>query len=452
MRLTDLNSGREIGANCMLAEFGGVRLVVDCGLHPKLDGRKALPRLDKIQGGVDGIILTHCHLDHLGSLPLLLRAHPSARVFASAASTLFARRLLNNSVRVMMRQREETGLPDYPLYLEKDVERVENALSAAPIGVPRTLGRGGEELTFSFHPAGHVAGAVGCLIEHRRRRHFFTGDVHFRAQRTVGGAEFPRQPVDTLVMECTRGATTTVPSASREAEERRLLRAVNAVIDRGGSCLLPAFAFGRMQEILLFLDEAAAKGELADVPVFCSGLGLDLCDYLHEASRKTRQLKFDRGVLRDLGVIPLSRKYVQPGRNMPEQGIYVLSSGMLVEKTPSWRVAANMLDHEENAVLFVGYCDPDTPGGELIGLPPGGKFKFRGLDHEATLRAQVERFHLSGHADREELVGFAREVSPKDVVLTHGDPPARAWMKEALAAALPGARIHDPEPGVPLDL
>jgi len=130
----------------------------------------------------------------------------------------------------------------------------------------------------------------------------------------------------------------------------------------------------------------------------------------------------------------------------------VLSSGMLVEKTPSWRVAANMLDHVENAVLFVGYCDPDTPGGELIGMAPGGKFKFRGLDHEATLRAEVERYHLSGHADRDELVDFARSLSPRDVVLTHGDPPARACMKEALAAALPGARIHDPEPGVPLDL
>jgi len=452
MRLTDLNSGREIGANCMLAEFGGLRVAFDCGLHPKLEGRKALPRLDLVQTPLDGVILTHCHLDHLGSLPLLLRAHPSARVFASAASTLFARRLLSNSVRVMMRQREETGQADYPLYLEKDVERVENALAAAPVGIPRTIGRGGEEIAFTFHLAGHVAGAVGCLVEHRRRRHFFTGDVHFQPQRTIGGADFPRKPVDTLVMECTRGATTTMASAGRAAEERRLLRKINEVVDRGGSVLLPAFAFGRMQEILLFLEEAASEGRLADVPVFCSGLGLDLCDYLHEASRKTRQVKFDRAVLRDLGVVPLSRKYVQPGRNMPDQGVYVLSSGMLVEKTPSWRVAANMLDHEENAVLFVGYCDPDTPGGELIGMALGGKFKFRGLDHEATLRAEVERYHLSGHADREELVDFARSLSPKDVVLTHGDPPARAWMKEALAAALPGARIHDPEPGVPLDL
>ncbi len=452
MRLTDLNSGREIGANCLLAEFGGLRIAFDCGLHPKLEGRKALPRLDLVQAPLDGVILTHCHLGHLGPLPLLLRALPCERVFTSAATTLFARRLLNNSVRVMMRQREETGLADYPLYLEKDVERVENALSAAPLATPRVIGRGGEELAFSFHLSGHVAGAVGCLVEHRRRRHFFTGDVHFQAQRTVAGADFPRKPVDTLVMECTRGATTTVSSGGRAAEERRLLRSINEVIDRGGSCLLPAFAFGRMQEILLFLEEAAAEGELADVPVFCSGLGLDLCDYLHEASRKTRQVKFDRAVLRDLGVTPLSRKFVQPGRNMPDRGIYVLSSGMLVEKTPSWRVAANMLDHEENAVFFVGYCDPDTPGGELIGMSPGDKFKFRGLDHEATLRAQVERFHLSGHADREELVEFARDLAPKDVVLTHGDPPARAWMKEALAAALPGARVHDPEPGVPIDL
>ena len=115
----------------------------------------------------------------------------------------------------------------------------------------------------------------------------------------------------------------------------------------------------------MLLQEAADAGNLADVPIFCSGLGMDLCDYLDAASKKTKQVKFSRQVLRDLGILPLSRKYTQPGKNMPERGIYLLSSGMLVEKTPAWRVAANMLDHEENAVFFVGYCDPETPGGEL---------------------------------------------------------------------------------------
>jgi Cft2 family RNA processing exonuclease len=143
---------------------------------------------------------------------------------------------------------------------------------------------------------------------------------------------------------------------------------------------------------------------------------------------------------------------VQPGKNLPAQGIYLLSSGMLVEKTPAWRIAANILDDEENAVFFVGYCDPETPGGELIGMAPGGEFKFKSLDHVSILRAEVERFHLSGHADRDELVDFARDLAPKDIVLTHGDPPARAWMKETLAKLMPATRVHDPEPGVPLEL
>ena len=279
-----------------------------------------------------------------------------------------------------------------------------------------------------------------------------TGDVHFQAQRTVAGAAFPRTPVDTLVMECTRGATPTLPHVTRKKEEDRLINAINRVADRGGDVLLPAFAFGRMQEILLLLQDAADAGELVDVPIYCSGLGMDLCDYLDAASKKTKQVKFSRQVLRDLGVQPLSRRYVQPGKNLPAQGIYLLSSGMLVEKTPAWRIAANILDDEENAVFFVGYCDPETPGGELIGMAPGGEFKFKGLDHVSTLRAEVERFHLSGHADRDELVEFACELAPKDIVLTHGDPPARAWMKETLAAAMPGTRVHDPAPGVPLEL
>ena len=346
-------------------------------------------------------------------------------------------KLMEQLAEQMKRQREETGNQDYPLYVETDVERVEHALAAVPLANPRVIGRGGEEVALTMHLAGHVAGAVGCLIEHRRKKHFFTGDVHFQAQRTVAGANFPRTPVDTLVMECTRGATTTVPDFKRGREEQRLIKAINEVCDEGGSVLLPAFAFGRMQEILLLLQEAADAGNLADVPIFCSGLGMDLCDYLDAASKKTKQVKFSRQVLRDLGILPLSRKYTQPGKNMPERGIYLLSSGMLVEKTPAWRVAANMLDHEENAVFFVGYCDPETPGGELIGMNPGGEFKFKSLDHTSTLRAKVERFHLSGHADREELVDFAKALAPKDIVLTHGDPDHAGGL-----ADFPTAAVH----------
>lgn len=452
MRLTDLNSGRDIGANSLLLEFGEHRMVVDCGMHPKHVGKPSLPRLGLVEGTVDSIVLTHCHLDHLGSLPLLVRGNPRTRVLTSAANTLFVQRLLRNSLAVMGRQREELGVADLPLYTAADIERVEAALAAAPLNNPRRVGRGADEVELTFHRAGHVAGATGFSAVHRGIRTFVTGDVHFVPQRTVPGAEFPRTPADILIMECTRGATTTVPDASRAAEERRLLRGINRVIDRGGSVLIPAFAFGRMQELLMFLDEAAGRGELVDCPIFCSGLGLDLCDYLAEAAKRTRQLTFDRKVLDRLGIIALRKQYTDPGRRPREAGIYLLSSGMLVEKTPAWRVAANILDHEESAVFFAGYCDPDSPGGQLIATPPGGDFEFKGLDHVAKVRAEVDRFHLSGHADREELVAFAKDLSPRHVVLTHGDPPAREWMKAALRDALPRAQVHDPEPGRPLDL
>ena len=452
MRLTDLNSGREIGANCMLAEFGGLRLVIDCGLHPKLDGRKALPQIDKIQGNVDGVILTHCHLDHLGSLPLLLKQHPSSRVYASAATTLFVRRLLSNSIQVMKRQREETGNQDYPLYVETDVERVEHALAAVPIANPRVIGRGGEEVALTFHLAGHVAGAVGCLIEHRKKKHFFTGDVHFKAQRTVAAANFPRTPVDTLVMECTRGATTTVPDFKRGREEQRLIKAINEVCDEGGSVLLPAFAFGRMQEILLLLQEAADAGNLADVPIFCSGLGMDLCDYLDAASKKTKQVKFSRQVLRDLGILPLSRKYTQPGKNMPERGIYLLSSGMLVEKTPAWRVAANMLDHEENAVFFVGYCDPETPGGKIRAAKPGEIIQLDSEHGGVPLNCEMRIFDFSGHSTRDAILNYILKVAPKKAFLVHGDDGAVAWFSQEIKRRLPNTEVIVPLPGVEYEI
>jgi len=452
MRLTDLNSSRDIGANSLLLEFGRHRMVVDCGMHPKHAGKSALPRLDLVAGNTDSIVLTHCHLDHLGSLPLLVRANPRTRVLTSASNALFAQRLLRNSFSVMSRQREELGNTELPLYTPGDIERVEAALTSVPLGIPRRIGNGEDQVELCFHRAGHVAGATGFSATHQGRRVFVTGDVHFTPQRTVPGAEFPRTPADILIMECTRGATTTIPDASRATEERRLLRAINRVIDGGGSVLVPAFAFGRMQELLLFLGEAADRGELADCPIFCSGLGLDLCDYLSEASRRTRQLSFDRRILDDLGIIALRKEYTDPGRKPRQAGIYLVSSGMLVEKTPAWRLAANLVDHPDCAIFFVGYCDPDTPGGALIGTPPGGEFEFKGLDHIARVRCEVERFHLSGHADREELIAFAKDVGPRDIVLTHGDPPAREWMKQALAEALPRSRVHDPVPGKPIEL
>jgi Cft2 family RNA processing exonuclease len=119
---------------------------------------------------------------------------------------------------------------------------------------------------------------------------------------------------------------------------------------------------------------------------------------------------------------------------------------MMVEKTPSYVLASGMLGHAKHTIGFVGFCDPDTPGGQLLATKPGEDFLFAAANVKAKVRAHVERFELSGHADREELLEFVLQTQARKIVLTHGDPPARAWFAEQLTRQLGPDRVLDPQP------
>lgn len=453
MKITDLNTDNDIGSNCLYVEAGPFRILVDCGVHPKKSGRAALPSLDRIPAGaLDFVVLTHCHLDHVGALPVVLRKHPRARVICSPESALLAKRILRNSVTVMLRQREEQRNRDYPFYDYHELDRVDGALMQLPLQKERTFKDRGDAVSFTLYPAGHVAGAVGVMVAHGGKKHFFTGDVLFRDQLTIRGAAFPRVRVDTLVMETTRGATPSHDDITRESESLRLLQCIRDTYAAGGSILIAAFAFGRMQEMLMLMHRAWKEGTLPDCPIFCSGLGVDLAEHFDMIGRKTGTVKFRKSMMRDLEAQPLRGKFVEPGIDIQERGIYLLSSGMLVENTPAWRITANLLDFAHNTIAFVGYCDPDTPGGRLLAAKPGDEFPYPQLDYTGRVNARIERFHMSGHANREELLAYATDVAPKNIVLTHGDPPAREWFAAALKRAVPGAGIIDPAPGKPYEV
>ena len=103
-----------------------------------------------------------------------------------------------------------------------------------------------------------------------------------------------------------------------------------------------------------------------------------------------------------------------------------------------------MLSDDRNSILFVGYCDPSTPGGQLIEAEHGSSFEFEAFDCTLPIKATIKQFDLSGHADRDQLVAYAEKLSPKNIFLHHGDPDARKWFAEALAPT--GAEIIDPAP------
>ena len=425
-------------------ETGPFRFAVDSGLHPKFAGNKALPDFSLVEhDSLDFIILTHCHLDHLGSLPILSRENPQAPVLTSQASRTLACRMLHNSIAVMKRQRAELDLPEYPLYGRSDVTDLRKRFQPLAFGRPFELEKNGETLEVTFHLAGHVAGAASCSVCRNGETIFFTGDVLFNDQRTLPGAKPSLDPVDVLVMETTRGLTERPAGSSRETELVHLLRDIRKVLKRGGSALIPIFALGRMQEMLVILEEARRKGAIPPSPVFCSGLGMDLVNHFHDISAQAGHLRFSRKVLKSLGVRHIPRR-LQPGQQPHDQGIYLVSSGMMVANTPSYMLASGLLGNDRNAILFVGYCDPDTPGGKLLEVKNGDDFVFEAIDHVEPVRARIRQYDLSGHADRDELVALAERLSPKTIFLHHGDPEAREWFSQALSGN--PAQVIDPEP------
>jgi Cft2 family RNA processing exonuclease len=446
MKLIDLNRDGGIGANSLLVKVGEMHVLVDCGLHPKKAGRGATPDLSQIRGKkLDLIIITHCHLDHIGSLPVAMREHPEAAVVMTTSSRMLIERMLHNSANVMLRQREEANIPDYPLFTHDDIDRCAKRLVGLPFGHPRKFRAAKDEIEVAFHPAGHVVGAAGVEIRHKGRAIFFTGDVMFEDQRTLKGARFPSGHFDTVVMETTRGATQRPAGKGRGAEMARLVEGINQTIGAGGSFLIPVFALGRMQEILAILHDARRFHRLVECPIFTSGLGMDLVDYFDEIGRKTKHVQFSRSIVKELQVKPLPRK-LKAGEDPAQKALYLISSGMLVERTPSYTIASGLLGHARNTIGFVGYCDPDTPGGALLAAEHGSSFEFKTAHVKTKVKARIDRFELSGHADREELLEFAVQTGARSIVLTHGDPPARAWFSKHLAAQIPGAKVLDPVP------
>lgn len=446
MKLIDLNRDGGIGANSHFLQIGDLNIVIDSGLNPKQTGRTATPDFSPLRGvRVDLIIITHCHLDHIGSLPVLLREQKDAAVLMTTSSRMLIERMMHNSASVMIRQKEDNALKEPVLFTHDDIDRFSRRLTGLPYNQAKHFRGKKDEITIIFHPAGHVAGAAAVEIHHKKRQIFITGDVLFENQRTLPGAKFPAGHFDSLIIETTRGNTERPAGKSRVEEVARLITSINDTINRGGSFLLPVFALGRQQEILSILSDARKFGKLVECPIFAAGLGMDLADYFDEIARKTKHVNFSKNVIKDLKIKPAPRK-LNPGEDPQQNAIYIISSGMLVERTPSYTLASGLVSHARNTIGFVGYCDPETPGGELLAAKPGDEFLFRTANVKAKIKARVEKFELSGHADREELLEFAVQAAPRSIVLTHGEQAARDWFKEQLAIKLPQTTVIDPVP------
>jgi len=452
MFFTSLTPRTDIGGNCYLLELGDTRIVLDCGLHPKEVGNPALPQLGALgHDTVDAFFLSHAHLDHLGGMPVLLRNQPNAQAILSEPTKHVAAAMMHNSVHVMQNQRHELGIPEFPLFTHREVDRIVKRLRPQPVGRRIRIGDSGE-VVCEMHHAGHVLGATGATFTYQDKTILYTGDILFDDQAIVQGAKLPTENIDTLIVETTHGATPSNPDHSRRAEALRMAEHIRECHDRGGAVLIPVFAFGKTQEVLTLIHQLKGEGQIPDMPVFIGGLSTKITGIFDRlANCANRDLK-GFVILDEVDLTVASERSGNPLRYSPGS-IFALSSGMLTERTVSNGFARHILNDPRNAILFVGYCDPDSPGGKIQASGTGGTVQLDGPSGpELEIQCEVERFNFSGHAQRDEILDYILQVDAKRTLLVHGDPEAKEWFADTLLEKLGPGRAVIPEPGVGLPI
>ncbi|MBI3926658.1 MAG: MBL fold metallo-hydrolase [Armatimonadetes bacterium] len=450
MKLQFLGGASEVGASCAVVESKARRAVIDAGIRMSSGDADRLPDLARLQeaGPPEAVLVTHAHTDHIGALPLVHLAFPEAPVITTEPTLDLMRVLLQDSLKIMnSRWQQEQEIPLYP---REAVEGLLARVQTVPPAEKIPLCSG--EWTAVFHPTGHVLGACSILLDTPEGRLFFTGDYSLDRQQTVEGMYVPRCHPHVVVTEATYGNRL---HANRRAEEERLARTVAEVVEGGGKALIPAFALGRAQEVILILLEAQRSGAIPRFPIHVDGMVKNVCaiysahgDFLARPLRRKIAREGNPFFQDGSGAIPVLAPQRQQVLDGPPCAI-VSSSGMLTGG-PSVFYAAALAAGERNAILITGYQDEESPGRQVQELARKGSGSLRLNGREVAVQCRVGTYGLSAHADQMQMAGVVERLNPQEVLLVHGDEPAR----RALAGVLAGERmrIHLPQNGDAVDL
>ena len=428
-------SGTVTGSRYLL-ESGEHRLLIDCGLF---QGYKQLrlrnwERLPFDPSSIDGVILTHAHIDHSGFLPALVRGGFSGRIYCSEGTFELCKILLPDSAhlqeedaRFANRHGFSKHKPALPLYTQEDAQRCLTLFSPVEKDKPFKPTEGFEVI---LRGAGHVLGACSARIEARGVAVTFSGDLG-RNDDPILKPPAPPLATDYLVCESTYGDRTH-PDIDRESE---LAAWLLPAYERRAVVVIPTFAVGRAQTLLLHIARLKRDGRLPDVPVYLdSPMAINASALYHRFMHEHRLSEEEcRSMCRAPTLV-----------NTPEQSkaldqrkgpmIILSASGMATGGRVVHHLKAFMTD-PLNLVLLAGFQAPGTRGGALA---QGAKtLRIHGQDF--PVQAQVGQLQsASSHADSDELLAWMQSMParPKRVFITHGEPASSDALRSRIEREL----------------
>ena len=433
--VTPLGAARGIGASCFRVQIGPYEIVMDAGTRPK--GSDPLPAFELLERP-NLILITHAHLDHIGALPIFHRDFPDVPMICTHGTREIAHVMLTDGLKVQTAQQRRAlvGFPDVKsatrqkqgnedfgqVFSADDLDRTLFTLQTQSVGVDFSPLPG---LIVRFIHAGHIVGAACIYMQYGNRSILYTGDYNTTSSRTAEGLKLADLPqADILITESTYGADT---HPSRRTQESDLIKAIVEVVANGGNVLIPAFALGRAQEIILAIRTSALFHSV-NVPVYIDGLvrevtdlfqtQLDLLPAAVQNFAKTQSPFFSEKS--SPRIISIASPKERP-LAIAHPSVIIASSGMLTGGA-SIGYAKILLERENAAVFISGYTDEESPGRFLQSLEPGTEIELDGTP--LTVRAKIQRFNLSAHADRVGITQVIHRVNPQHLILIHGSKSA----------------------------
>ena len=410
--VTPLGAARGIGASCFQVLIGPYEIVLDCGTRPK--GYDPLPALEHLKNP-DLLLISHGHQDHLGAVPVFHSRYPGVRMICTTGTREIAHVMLTDCLKVQTLNEDSPQLFD-----ETDLERTLFRLETERVGVDFEPLPG---LKVRFINAGHILGAACIYLKYGDRSLVYTGDYNTTGSRTTTGLQLGELPeADILITESTYGADV---HPARKTQETALIEAIAAVVKAGGNVLIPAFALGRAQEIILAIRTSNLFHQLK-IPVYIDGLVRAVTDVFRDnlelLPTSVQNLLKQNGIepFCDPTGIPPIIAIASPKERplaMAKPGVIVASSGMLTGGASVY-YAASLLERENAAIFISGYTDEESPGRLLQNLQTGDEIELDGK--KLTVRAQIRRFNLSAHADKIGLTQVINKVNPRHLILIHG--------------------------------
>ncbi len=422
-RSTALGGYREVGRSAHLLTTQNSKVLIDCGIDPGSDNTPYFnaPELLPLDS-LDAVVVTHAHLDHCGLVPVLLKYGYKGPIYCSAPTRDLMTLMLLDAIKVV-NQEARRGLYDSS-HVRELVTRT----------IPLRWGETTDiapDMRLTLHNAGHILGSSICHFHLGEGDHnlAYSGDIKFERSWLFNPASnrFPR--LETLVLESTYGGYRDV-QASRQNATEQLSALATKVLARNGHLIIPVFAVGRSQEVMLVLEEKMREGKIPRVPVYLDGMIFEATaihtaypEYLNSQLRTQIFQQGDNPFLSDV-FHRVDSSQMRLGIVDSREPCIVLATSGMMSGGPVMEYFRGWAHDEKNGLLFVGYQAQGTFGRRL----QRGMSEATFLDgsRQASVQVKLEIATIegfSGHSDRVQLMNYVASLDPRPqrVILNHGE-------------------------------